>query len=124
MIDLSISSSIADVIAQLQAADAQAPQALVAPQVQEDKVTTRYAQEIAPYRTGALSESIHAVGPTVSGLTVESEVIPSVYYAIYLIQKGGRYDWTKRTVDERPDIPQTAGQESAEAIARLMRGEG
>lgn len=126
MIGIDITSSIHAVIADLQAADAKAPQAMVAPQTQADKAATRYTQEIAPYRTGALSESLHAVGPTVSGEAVESEIVPGddITYARYLVAKGGRLDWTERTADERPDIAETAAQQSAEAVAKLLRGEG
>ena len=123
--DTSIDTNLPALIERLRRAATQAPAALTPVQAEAEKKLLRHARDIAPYRTGALHDSLHPVGPKRSGTRLESSIEPGpeIFYSIFLVKKGGRLDWVERTVEERPDLPQRLGQEGAAAIADALNGD-
>ena len=119
-----IDSNIATVLAQFQQRAAQVDRALQAADAVANTDALEEAQQIAPYRTGALRDSLHREAGPHTATSVESTVAPGddIVYSIYLVRRGGRLDWVSRTVAERPDIAEKAERVGADALVALLNG--
>lgn len=125
-----ITSNIHEVLERFQRGVEQSDAALKAADAEANKLALRYAESIAPYRSGDLAESLHRVDGKTSDTEVTSSIEPGgqIYYSIYVMRLAHRsadhkhLDWVSRTVAERPDIEQTAERKGAEVLTDLLNG--
>lgn len=120
-----ITDNLAAIIAHLEHAEQQALETAEPGHAEAVKKFLREEESLAPYRSGALAESLHATPIVRSGDALESTIEPGpeIFYAKYLIPRGGRLDFPTRTVEARPDIPVTMGAKIAQSIADLYNGD-
>lgn len=120
MID--VSDNIADILNRLQRVQREAGEILEREHQKAVTSLLRTERELVPYRTGALHDSLHAVEieRRATSITTELQPGPEIFYAVFLVAKGGRLDFPTRTVEARPDLAERTAEALARSISELL----
>jgi hypothetical protein len=84
-----------------------------------------YAQQIGHKQSGAMTDSMHRLGPFPVGSGVlEARVESGAWYAEDEVAKGGTHDWASRTIDEQQARILQLELEAADRAASILTGGG
>lgn len=110
-------------LALLETADDQIDRETAAALARTQQALAEYAASIAHRQSGAMAESIHALGPfPLGGGMLESQISSAASYTALELARGGDHDWASRTLEEQAAVLDRLQDETGRIVAALIGG--